>query len=92
MNLGCTRKMKKEVREARRAAAASRDPLTQPPAPSCSSSSQPVSSGCHVPSSPSNQLHSPPILSPDNSIFSESVASSAKDPTPAPSSSLPATP
>nr|GMC90700.1 hypothetical protein Iba_chr04fCG10630 [Ipomoea batatas] len=64
----------------------------QPPAPSPSSSSQPASSHRQILSSPSAQPHSPPILSLDDSIFSKSAAPYAKDPTPSPSSSLPAAP
>nr|GMC73346.1 hypothetical protein Iba_chr03cCG0630 [Ipomoea batatas] len=59
----------------------------QPPA-----TSQPTSPRGQTQVSPANQPYSPPILSPNNSIFSESVAPSAKDPTPAQSSSLPAAP
>nr|GME05954.1 hypothetical protein Iba_scaffold3818CG0060 [Ipomoea batatas] len=87
MNLGCTRKTRKEVRAAKRAAATSRTPPAQPPAPSPSSSSQPASSHRQILSSPSTQPQSPPILSPDDSIFFESAAPSAEDPTPASSSS-----
>nr|GLL24966.1 hypothetical protein Itr_chr04CG14510 [Ipomoea trifida] len=96
MNLGRTRKTRKEARAAKRDVATSRTPPTclqiQPPAPSPSSSSQPASSHRQILSSPSAQPHSPPILSPDDSIFSESAAPYAKDPTPSPSSSLSAAP
>nr|GMC91986.1 hypothetical protein Iba_chr05aCG6770 [Ipomoea batatas] len=63
----------------------------KPPATSSSLSSQPASSHRRALSSPSTQPHSPPILSPNDSIFSESAAPSTNDPAPS-SSSLPATP
>nr|GMC91199.1 hypothetical protein Iba_chr04fCG15120 [Ipomoea batatas] len=92
INLGRTRKTRKEVNAARRATVTSRNPPTQLPAPSSSSSSQPTSSHQHTPSSPATQPQSPLIISPSNSIFSQSAAPSAKYHTPAQSSSLPAAP
>nr|GLL27447.1 hypothetical protein Itr_chr05CG15720 [Ipomoea trifida] len=83
MNLGRMCKTRKEERAAKRDANRSKDPPVRPPGPSSSTTSQPATSHGHIQSSPSNQPYSRPILSPNNSIFSESVAPSAKDPTPA---------
>nr|GMC51040.1 Pleiotropic drug resistance protein 2 [Ipomoea batatas] len=93
MNLGHTCKNRKEARATKKNVTRSRNPAVRPPAPSSSSAtSQPTTSHGHTQSSPSNQPYSPPILSPNNSIFFKSVAPSAKDPTPAQSSSLHAVP
>nr|GMC46431.1 hypothetical protein Iba_chr01aCG2120 [Ipomoea batatas]GMC56520.1 hypothetical protein Iba_chr01fCG7880 [Ipomoea batatas] len=93
MNLGHTCKNRKEARATKKNVTRSRNPAVRPPAPSSSSAtSQPTTSHGHTQSSPSNQPYSTPILSPNNSIFSKSVAPSAKDPTPAQSSSLHAVP
>nr|GMD47120.1 agamous-like MADS-box protein AGL80 [Ipomoea batatas] len=90
MNLSHTRRNRNEAKETKKKVSKSRNVAAQPPAPSSSSATpQPTTPRGQTQVSPANQPYSPPILSPNDSIFSESVAPSAKDPTPAQSSSLP---
>nr|GMD45625.1 hypothetical protein Iba_chr10dCG11880 [Ipomoea batatas] len=93
LNIGRTRSVKKRAKAAKKKMPKlSKVEMEPPPPPSSSTTPQPTTPIEQTPASPANQPYSPPILSPNNSIFSESAAPSAKDQTPAQSSSLPAAP
>nr|GMD81259.1 uncharacterized protein LOC109187013 [Ipomoea batatas] len=93
MNLSHTRRIRNEAKATKKKMTKSRNVAAQPSAPSSSSATpQPTTPLRQTQVSLENQPYSPLILSPNDSIFSESVAPSAKDPTPTQSSSLPVAP
>nr|GMC97868.1 hypothetical protein Iba_chr05dCG11130 [Ipomoea batatas] len=93
LNIGQTRRVKKEARATKKKIPKLPKVKMEPPPTSLSSTTpQPNTPREQTHTSAENQHYSPPVLSPSNSIFNESVAPSAKDPTPAQSSSLSAAP
>nr|GMD83491.1 hypothetical protein Iba_chr14aCG5620 [Ipomoea batatas] len=93
LNIGQTRRVKKEARATKNKIPKLPKVEMEPPPPSSSSTTpQPNTPREQTHTSSANQHYSPPVLSSSNSIFNESVAPSAKNPTPAQSSSLPAAP
>nr|GME16405.1 hypothetical protein Iba_scaffold17528.3CG0070 [Ipomoea batatas] len=93
LNIGRTRRMRKRARETKKKLPKlPKVEVELPPPPSSSTSPQPHTPRKRIHTSSEDPHDSPPVLSPSNSIFNDSVAPSSKSPTPIPSSSLPAAP
>nr|GMD76442.1 hypothetical protein Iba_chr13bCG10410 [Ipomoea batatas] len=84
LNISQTRRMRKRAREIKRKLPKLPKVEVEPPPPSSSlTTPQPNTPRKRIHTSSENQHDSPPVLSPSNSIFNDSVAPSAKSPTPA---------
>nr|GMD28274.1 hypothetical protein Iba_chr08eCG5800 [Ipomoea batatas] len=83
LNIGRTRRMKKRARATKKKLPMlPKVEVDLPPPPSSSTSPQPHTLGKQIHTSSEKPHNSPPVLSPSNSIFNESMARSSKSPLP----------